>query len=194
MRHPILPVILFCANLTIASGVSFSAVDTIDNGADRQMIKKEDILHIKVMGSEELTTNAVVDNGGFINFPLIKEVNAENMTIQEFTNVLEARLSEFIRYPRVTVNRESVRNAFFVYGEVHKPGEYELKGRIDVLKAITIAGGFTDFASHNVKIIKHSSKRTDIWVNVDGIIKGKGKNRDVLVEQGNIIVVPESLF
>ena len=181
---------IYC--LFIAAAVcNYGAANGWAEPNGEQTIKKGDLLRINVTDQDNLTMNAIVDDNGKISFPLINEVCAIGKMPGELAIEIEKRLSEFIRYPKVTV---SYRNTFFVYGEVSSPGEYELQGRIDILKAIIIAGGFTDFASHKVKIIKGSSKRKDLWVNVDNIIKGRGEDDDILVGPRDIIVVSDNPF
>ena len=164
---------------------------TVKDVSGGRLIKRGDLLHISVIGHENLTKDAIVDNDGKITFPLLKEISAEGKVPEELAAEMKERLSEFIKYPQITVDYS---NTFFVYGEVNNAGEHDLRGLINVLKAVIIAGGFTDFGSHKVKIIKSRPKRKDIWVDVDKIIEGKGKDNDILVEPGDIIVVPESLF
>lgn len=74
----------------------------------------------------------------------------------------------------------------YVTGEVNKPAAYKYTDGTTVLKAITMAGGFTDKAAEGrVKIIRKS----------DGVEKVINKvNMDEKVLPEDVIVVPESLF
>ena len=76
-------------------------------------------------------------------------------------------------------------NYFYVYGEIAKPGRYELETGITVLKGIAMAGGLTEKASKwRIKIIREK----------DGArIEIKAK-MDQLLEPEDIISVPESFF
>ena len=171
---------------------AFCADNATADGLYKQTIAKGDLLYVEVIGHKDLDTEVVVNNGGTIQFPLVGEIYVVGKTLSEFAIELEKTLVEFIRFPKVMVKQH---NTFFVYGEVNKPGEYKLEGHISDLKAVVIAGGFTDFGSHRIKIIKRrGSTRKDKWVNVDKIINDKGEDKDVLVEPGDVIVVPESLF
>ncbi|MDP3014027.1 MAG: SLBB domain-containing protein, partial [Candidatus Subteraquimicrobiales bacterium] len=80
-----------------------------------------------------------------------------------------------------------VPKAAFVYvnGEVKNPGAYKITKRLTVLKAITIAGGFTPNASQGrTKIIRKTDKgETTIKANMDD-----------LVMPDDIVTVPESFF
>lgn len=74
----------------------------------------------------------------------------------------------------------------YVTGEVKRPDAYKYKEDISVIKAITMAGGFTDKASASrVKIIR---KVDNVEVVLDNV------NMDDLVLDGDVIVAPESFF
>jgi polysaccharide export outer membrane protein len=74
---------------------------------------------------------------------------------------------------------------FYVYGEVMKPGRYDLEKETTVLKGITMAGGLTEKASKwRIKIIRtNDGKKIEIKAKMDQ-----------LLEPEDIISVPESFF
>jgi polysaccharide export outer membrane protein len=75
---------------------------------------------------------------------------------------------------------------FYVTGEIKKPDSYKLEDGTTVLKAVTIAGGFTDKASKGrVKIIRKVNGEEKIIGNVD---------MDEPILPDDVIVVPESFF
>ncbi len=75
---------------------------------------------------------------------------------------------------------------FYVTGEVRKPDAYKYEEGITVIKAITMAGGFTGIAStREVKIIRKINGK-------EKVIKKAGMAEPVLPE--DVIVVPESFF
>lgn len=77
-------------------------------------------------------------------------------------------------------------NMFYVNGEVRNPNVYKYKENMTVIKAITVANGFTEKAScTNIKIIRK--------VNGEEIIYKK-VNMDMPVLAEDVIVVPESFF
>ncbi|MBN2467641.1 MAG: polysaccharide biosynthesis/export family protein [Deltaproteobacteria bacterium] len=79
----------------------------------------------------------------------------------------------------------SKANYFFVYGEVNKPGRYNLEEGTTILKAITTAGGVTEKAAVNrTKVVREKSGgKTEISVKMNDP-----------VEPEDIIMVPESFF
>jgi polysaccharide biosynthesis/export protein len=75
---------------------------------------------------------------------------------------------------------------FYVSGQVRKPDAYKLDQGTTIIKAITLAGGFTDKAAPaRVKIVRKVNNREEISEQV---------NMDTLVRPEDVIVVPESFF
>ncbi len=74
---------------------------------------------------------------------------------------------------------------FFIMGEVKKPGQYNLDRGTTLLRAISLAGGLTE---------KASLRRTHVIRTVDNRKKEIKIDGNDLIEPGDIIVVPESIF
>lgn len=87
-------------------------------------------------------------------------------------------------------------NTFFVFGEVKKPGSYQLDKDTTVLEAITLAGGFTDKAAPGrAKIIRNTAKGEEtIHVNLNDVIKHGKRDKALAIHENDVIVVPESFF
>lgn len=75
---------------------------------------------------------------------------------------------------------------FFVTGEVKKPDSYKYQDKLTVMKAIAMAGGFTDTASKgSVRIVRKVNGKEEVVSGVD---------MDALVRPDDVVVVPESFF
>ena len=75
---------------------------------------------------------------------------------------------------------------FYVTGQVKKPSAYKYEGETTIIKAITMAGGFTEKASTgNVKIIRKVSGKEQVFTKV---------KMDEPVLADDVIVVAESFF
>ena len=66
----------------------------------------------------------------------------------------------------------------------------------NILEAITIAGGFTDkAASSRTRIIRETSKGTQVLnVDMNNIIKRGERDKAILLQENDVVVVPESFF
>ena len=73
----------------------------------------------------------------------------------------------------------------FVSGQVERPGRYRLERNTTILKAITLAGGFTRFAAQNRLRVKRI---------VDGEPREFRAQPDDYLQADDILIVPESIF
>ena len=77
------------------------------------------------------------------------------------------------------------KGSIFVSGEVQRPGRYPLEKDTTVLKAVTLAGGFTPFAAKKSLRVKRV---------VGGAPKEFQVQMDDLLQAGDVVTVPQSLF
>jgi polysaccharide export outer membrane protein len=90
-----------------------------------------------------------------------------------------------------------VGNTFYVLGEVKKPGAYQLEQLTTAIQAIALAGGFTDRAAPNrTKVIRtHKDGRQEtLVIDLNQVIKGGRKDKDIPLVANDVVVVPESFF
>jgi polysaccharide biosynthesis/export protein len=87
-------------------------------------------------------------------------------------------------------------NAFFVFGEVRKPGAYQLERATTILEGITMAGGFTDKAAPGrTRVIRNTpTGQQGITVDVNDIIKRGQRDKALQLQENDVVVVPESFF
>jgi polysaccharide export outer membrane protein len=87
-------------------------------------------------------------------------------------------------------------NAYFVFGEIKKPGAYQLDRSMNILEAIVIAGGFTDKAAPGrTRIIRSGpAGQQTITVDMNDIIKRGQREKAILLQENDVVVVPESFF
>lgn len=155
----------------------------------------DDALKITVFREQELDRDVRVSSDGYFSFPLLGKVKAEGLTVPELEASLTAKLKRYLKNPQVTVFIKEY-STITVTGQVKEPGAYPLKGELSVIEAISLAGGFTKFASRNkVKVMRiENGEKKIIMVKVADISKTGDKTKDVPLKQGDIIFVPESLF
>ena len=87
-------------------------------------------------------------------------------------------------------------NTFFVFGEVRKPGAYQLDKDTNVLEGIALAGGFTDKASPGrVRVIRSTPEgQQTISVDINDVIKRGQREKAIPLRENDVVVVPESFF
>src|SRR5437867_1772449 len=87
-------------------------------------------------------------------------------------------------------------NAFFVFGEVRKPGAYQLDRATTILEGITMAGGFTDKAAPGrTRVIRNTpTGQQGITVDVNEMLKRGQRDKAMELQENDVVVVPESFF
>ncbi|HRZ28937.1 MAG TPA: polysaccharide biosynthesis/export family protein [Spirochaetota bacterium] len=158
-----------------------------------------DILQVSILQPDQISNNVTVTPGGEISVPFLGTIQVKGKTITEVQRTIQYRLANgYLKYPVVTVSLiESRSRNYTISGEVNTPGTYQLQENTTVLKAISVAGGFTRFGSKSrVKILRPRTDRPgyrSIKVDLKAVIDGDAK-ADILIEPGDIIVISEGFF
>src|SRR5262245_15140042 len=120
-----------------------------------------DKLRIEVYKDAQLSQSLQVRPDGKITLPLVGDVAAAGRTSLELRDAIARSLTEYMTNPTVTVIVvEATPQVVYVSGEVTKPGALTItNGRLSVLQAIAMAGGFTDFANRkDITILRGTQK------------------------------------
>ena len=161
-------------------------------GGPEYRLGPEDVLHISVWENRELTLDVVVRPDGKISFPLIQDVQAEGLTAAELAHVVQQKLVVYIKEPQVSVIVSQVNAPkIYVLGNVTRPGPYPLRSDTSILQALSLAGGFTQFASpRSIKLVRGTGAKQEVRkVNYYSLIDDGGEGNYIL-KPGDTIVVP----
>ena len=174
-------------------GAAQSLAQGRDNPRMPYTINPGDLLEISVWKEPDMQRQVLVRPDGAFSFPLSGDILAEGRTVeairQELTNQLEAYIPDLV----VTVTVAEVRgNKIFVFGQVKTPGEFIVNPRVDVIQALSIAGGVTPFAQMNsIKILRRRNGEQSIFqFRYSDIVKGQNLEQNILLEVGDIVLVP----
>ena len=159
----------------------------------------DDILEISVLQPDELMRVVNVAPDGRITFPYIGSIVVKDLTIPQIQDKIQAALADgYMKHPVVLVSlQESRSRQFFVYGEVAKPGNYAIAENTTVLRAISMAGGFTKFGSSSrVKVLRPKDNAPGyetIKIDIKKVMNGDSEN-DILLQAGDMVVISEGVF
>ena len=115
------------------------------------------------------------------------------MTVSSLKEAISKRLAKFVTAPEVTVIvRESRSRRIYTIGKLNRPGPYPLAPHMTVLQALSVAGGFTEWAdTKNILITRREGeKEVQLHFNYKDFIAGKDTGRNVLLKPNDTIVVP----
>lgn len=158
-----------------------------------------DLLHISVYGEPNLNQDVAVQPDGWLSFPLVGSINARGMTLKELQGTIAENLRTSQYFPSITDNEVTVSmlkasgNSVSVLGQVQKPGTFAFDTQLDVMQAISLAGGLTPFADKNdIKVLRRdrSMVQTAIPFDYSDVEDGSNLESNILLQGGDVVVVP----
>lgn len=152
-----------------------------------------DVLEVFVWRNEQLSREVVVRPDGKISLPLIQDILAEGLTVLQLKDEITRRFEKHINNPRVTIIvRQILSYKVNVLGRVMRPGVYPITGSTTLLEAISMAGGFTEWANKKkITVITHQEgQEKKITVNYKKIASGKDPSQNITLKRGDTIIVP----
>jgi polysaccharide export outer membrane protein len=156
-------------------------------------IGAQDVVRIDVWKEPEISRTTPVRPDGRISLPLLNDVQAAGLTPTQLAANISEGLKKFITNPQVTVGVNEINSRrVYVTGEVLKPGAFPLQAGMTVLQALTSSGGFTQFAKiKGIYILRtEDGKQVKHEFNYKDVVKGKKPELNILVQPGDVIVVP----
>lgn len=170
-----------------------SAPEAEPASRDTYIVQPGDILVIDVWKEKDLQREVKVRPDGGLNFPLIGDVVAAGKTIQQLKADIADKLSKYIPDPSVNVAiKEAQGYKIYVVGKVNKPGEFYANRNVDVIQALSMAGGPNPYAAVNkIKIIRrvNGEQKTFLFRYAD-LEKGKNLEQNIVLQGGDVVVVP----
>jgi polysaccharide export outer membrane protein len=163
----------------------------VDPGSYR--VGPEDVLDISVWREDGLKKEVLVRPDGGMSYPLIGEVQAAGKTVLEIRDEIAKRLERFIPEPAVSVSVVKIGSQrVYVIGKVNKPGEYPVGRYIDVLQALSMAGGLTPFADANdIRVMRRDGDRQVVLpFEYSRVVRGQKLEQNVQLHAGDVVVVP----
>jgi len=162
--------------------------------SNQYFIQSGDILEISVWREEDLLREVLVRPDGRFSFPLVGDIDASNRTVEALRTEVANRLQRYIPDPVVTVTVKNILgNKIYLLGQVNNPGAFVVNPRVDVMQALSLAGGTTPFASLNdIVILRRSRDGTQRAMKFEykDIERGRNLEQNIMLESGDIVIVP----
>ena len=203
-----MPPMRFCLSCLLlvacgAAGAADTGTDSVaavksDNtpepvAAPGYLLQPGDDLQVSVWKETELTKEVTIRPDGGISFPLAGDLPAAGHTVVELTVMLEKRIRKLEPDAVVTVVVKAPSgNRVYVIGKVAKPGDFALNRPIDVMQALSLAGGATPFANTNgIRVLRREGGRESaIHFRYHDVERGRHLEQNILLRSGDTVVVP----
>lgn len=179
-------------------------------GANSQyLLGAGDEIQVSVFNAEDYSGEFAVLPGGVLNIPLVGEISVRGLTLQQASEAVSARISEYVRRPRVTLSLLAARPLqVAIAGEVNRPGSYTLSADGEngsdtptLTQVISQAGGITQAADIRQIQVQRQVGRTEaaavgsdrlIDVNLWQLLKAGQLDADLPLQHGDRILIPKA--
>jgi len=176
-----------------AQGTQGTGESNPGSDTPQYIIQPNDLLEIVVWGEPDISRMVLVRPDGRISLPLVQDLQASELTPVELKERMENRLKEYVDSPNVTVIVEKIQSyKVYVIGEIQKPGGILVEKPITVLQALTLAGGFQEYADESeIRIVRTIGREHLVFeFNYKDVIKGKKAEQNIALRSGDVVVVP----
>jgi polysaccharide export outer membrane protein len=153
-----------------------------------------DVLQITVWKEPEMSMASVpVRPDGKISLPLLNDVRAAGLTTIQLNASLTALFQKFVQDPKVTTVVTAVNSKrVYILGEVGHPGPVAMLPDMNVLQALSLAGGLSQYANAKKIYVLRTELGTQrrIPFNYKKALKGSKAQPNIHLQPGDTIVVP----
>jgi polysaccharide export outer membrane protein len=188
---------LFAAAVAATAGcagagsyVSVNDLPPEEVGSSDYMISPGDTIAVRVFNQDAMSTRARVRSDGKIAVPMVGDVEVAGKAPAAVAHDLETRLKTYVVTPTVTVTVDEFHQPqVAVVGEVSHPGIYNVESTAGVLQALALAGGITDFASHDSIYVLRQYPSRRIRFTYEGLTRNEGRAGTFHLRAGDTVVV-----
>lgn len=172
------------------------------SGHSQYKVNAGDELDVFVWGEERMQRAVRVQPDGTFSFPLAGTIQATGRNVSDIAAEIRERISVNYRssVPDVTVSvREATGMRFYVVGKVRTPGSFTSGNPVNILQALSVAGGTAEFADIKNAVILRQTPNGQVVepVQLSTILKGgRAMNAGVLSSplpvllSGDVLVIP----
>ncbi|MBW1645279.1 MAG: polysaccharide biosynthesis/export family protein [Deltaproteobacteria bacterium] len=187
-------ILLLLGSLTACVTADFPEIT--DAGApmnfakDQYVIGPEDVIRVEIWRDKTLSREVAVRPDGYISLPLVGDVKAAGLNVKQLTKVLTEKYANYLEAPNVSVSLVAI-NSFkiFIVGKVNQPGAFPVRSNITVLQAISMAGGFAEWASPDKIILVRQENGVEKRYRVDYNKIIAGKAPDIYLQRNDRLIV-----
>ncbi len=145
-----------------------------------------DVIRIHVFGEVDLSfPEVLLSDAGTLSYPFLGEINLSGLTVGELQDKITNGLKgDYLVDPRVSITIVKYRQ-FYINGEVVRPGGFAFQPGLTIMKAVSLAEGFTERAAKkNIFVVSDSDPQQ----------QPRRVGLNAAVKPGDSITVEQSFF
>jgi polysaccharide export outer membrane protein len=198
------------APLPMSTGPEAAAVPSATpTNVTSYVLGPEDSITVRVFAADDIPDKPVqIDNDGSVTLPMIGQVHASGLTVEQFQAHLVTAYKKFFKDPQVTVQVNDFRSQpVSVAGNVTTPGVVQLRGNRNLMEVIGQAGGLRADAGDTVLITRNlnegpipvagaftdsTGKYSVAHIDIRAVMSGKDPEGNILIKPHDVITIPRA--
>jgi len=148
-----------------------------------------DVINIQLIGQNDFDEIFNVSRDGSINIPDIGKLNIAGLTLNEASELIKLKVDEVFIGAKAYVTLDQIRDVnILVSGNAKNPGVYTLTGNSNILHALTMAGGVSEYGSYReINLVRYGEvvETLDVY---DLLIEGN-YNLKKRLRSGDVVFV-----
>jgi polysaccharide export outer membrane protein len=190
MRH-LTAFLLLCAAAALAQSGTFAERDP------RYRIQPSDVLEIHYRYTPEFDQTVTVQPDGFVNLQIVGDVKLQDFTLDQVKAAILVKASLRLKDPEITLVLKDFEKPYFIVGgEVANPGKFEMRGPVNAIQAIAMAGGFKTASAKHSQVILFRRVGPDLAqteiLNVKAAMQPSAREPLADLHPGDLLIVPQN--
>lgn len=148
-----------------------------------------DVINIQLIGQNDFDEIFNISRDGSINMPDIGKLNIAGLTLNEASELIKLKVDEVFIGAKAYVTLDQIRDVnILVSGNAKNPGVYTLTGNSNILHALTMAGGVSEYGSYReINLVRYGEviETLDVY---DLLIEGN-YNLKKRLRSGDVVFV-----
>ncbi len=179
---------LFGSDFFTTFQTSFMPVNEPNPGSS-YILDVGDILSIQLTGQKDIIEDFLINGDGSINIPDIGKLVLVGLNIGEASELIKSRVNSAYIGTEAFISLSQIRDVnVLIAGNAENPGIYTLSGNSNVLHAISIAGGISDYGSYREINLVRDNMVIEVLDVYDLLINGNYNLKERL-RSGDVIFI-----
>ncbi len=148
-----------------------------------------DILNIQLVGQINETEDYIINNDGSISLPDVGKIIIAGLSLNDASQFIKSKINAALIGTEAFISLSEIRDVnVMVSGNAKNPGIYTLTGNSNILHAVSVAGGISEFGSVREINLLRDNKVIETLDVYDLLIEGK-YNIKKRLRSGDVVFV-----
>ena len=189
-----------CSGNPTLPSVGISASATSSDASRDYRIGPGDGLDISVWRNPDLSSHVAVRPDGRISVALVGDIVAAGKTPMSLASDIQSKLKAYVKDPLVTVTPTvfvgPIASQVRVIGEAVQPRAIPYSENMTLLDLMIAVGGLTKYANGDrAEIVRvKNGKQQTYHVELDSLIRDGDVSKNVAIEPGDVLIIPQRFF